>query len=196
MPDVAALDLEADDAGTLDRDDEVDLVILEVVGDALARDHPVVRLKLFEQGLVDLALGGVGEAGSFVRSDGHCVGKRRWSTVRAKRIRNLPCALCSMVSTESRPLGRLPCEHWLRPSPRSASDLSVAVATFKRLQSGRLFGYLARRPGNRATTARCPRGRAGTRRVQEVGARGWRCRNGEKWWTKGLARRTGRYARE
>ena len=56
----------------------------------------------------------------------------------------------------------------------------MAVATFKGLQSGRLFGYLARRPGNRATTARCPRGRAGTRRVQEVGARGWRCRNGEK----------------
>ena len=50
----------------------------------------------------------------------------------------------------------------------------MAVATFKGLQSGRLFGYLARRPGNRATTARCPRGRAGTRRVQEVGARGRR----------------------
>ena len=56
----------------------------------------------------------------------------------------------------------------------------MAVAIFKWLQSGRLFGYLARRPGNRATTARCPRGRAGTRRVQGVGARGWRCRNGEK----------------
>ena len=63
VPDVAALDLEADDAGALDRDDEVDLVVLEVVGDALAGNHPVVGLKLFEQRLVDLALGGVGEAG-------------------------------------------------------------------------------------------------------------------------------------
>ena len=46
MPDLAALDLEADDAGALDRDDEVDLVVLEVVGDALAGDHSVVGLEL------------------------------------------------------------------------------------------------------------------------------------------------------
>lgn len=32
------------------------------------------------------------------------------------------------------------------------------------LTSGRLLGYLARLPGNRASTARCPRGRAGTPR--------------------------------
>ena len=49
MPDLAALDLEADDAGTLDGDDEVDLVILEVVGDALAGDDEVVGLELFER---------------------------------------------------------------------------------------------------------------------------------------------------
>lgn len=52
------------------------------------------------------------------------------------------------------------------------------------LTSGRLFGYLARRPGNRATTARCPRGRAGTpplrRGVQVVGARVRYRRNGEQ----------------
>ena len=36
VPDLAALDLEADDPGTLDRDDEVDLVVLEMVGYALA----------------------------------------------------------------------------------------------------------------------------------------------------------------
>jgi hypothetical protein len=67
VPDVAALDLKTDDAGALDRDDEVDLVVLEMVGNALAGDHPVVGLKLFEQGLVDLALGGVGEARGFRR---------------------------------------------------------------------------------------------------------------------------------
>lgn len=50
----------------------------------------------------------------------------------------------------------------------------------KKLSSGRQFGYLARRLGNRATTARCPRGRAGTRDVQVVDVRGWRCRVGEK----------------
>ena len=51
VPDLAALDLEADDAGALDRDDEVDLVVLEVVGDALAGNHQVVWLKLFDAGL-------------------------------------------------------------------------------------------------------------------------------------------------
>ena len=39
VPDIAALDLEAHDAGTFDRDDEVDLVVLEVVGDALTGDY-------------------------------------------------------------------------------------------------------------------------------------------------------------
>ena len=67
VPDLAALDLEADDAGALDGDDEVDLVVLEVVGDALAGDDAVVGLELVEQGLVDRALGAVGEARAFRR---------------------------------------------------------------------------------------------------------------------------------
>ena len=123
----------------------------------------------------------VGEAGRFVGSDGHCVGKRRWSAVRAKRIRTSHAPLCSMVSTESRPLGRLPSRALDFVHPREVrATCRWPLLPLSRLQSGRLFGYLARRPGNRATTARCPRGRAGTRRVQEVGARGWRCQNGEK----------------
>ena len=68
VPDLAALDLEADDAGALDGDDEVDLVVLEVVGDALARDHQVVGLELVDEGLVDLALGAVGEPRAFRRA--------------------------------------------------------------------------------------------------------------------------------
>jgi len=51
---------------------------------------------------------------------------------------------------------------------------------WRKLKSGRLFGYLARRPGNRATTARCPRGRAGTPSVQVVGVRRRHRRNGEQ----------------
>ena len=44
------LDLQTDTAGALDRNDEVHLMVLEVVGDTLARNHPVVWLKLFQQG--------------------------------------------------------------------------------------------------------------------------------------------------
>jgi hypothetical protein len=68
---------------------------------------------------------------------------------------------------------------WAGNNPRLASrkqsDLSASSLILESLKSGRLFGYLARRPGNRASTARCPRGRAGTRRVQVVDARGRRC---------------------
>ena len=71
VPHLAALDLEADDAGALDGDDEVDLVILEVVGDALAGNDEVVGLELFDERLVDLALGAVGEARGFGGSNGH-----------------------------------------------------------------------------------------------------------------------------
>ena len=63
MPDFAALDLDADDAGAFDGDDEVDLVILEVVGDPLAGDEKVVLAELVDEQLPDLALGLVGEAG-------------------------------------------------------------------------------------------------------------------------------------
>ena len=71
VPDLAALDLQADDAGALDGDDEVDLVILEVVGDALARDDEVVGLELVDERLVDAALGAVGEPRSVGGGDGH-----------------------------------------------------------------------------------------------------------------------------
>ena len=49
VPDLAALDLEADDAGALDRHDEVDLVVLEMVGHALTGDDEVVGLELFDR---------------------------------------------------------------------------------------------------------------------------------------------------
>ena len=42
VPDFAAFDLDADDTGAFDGDDEVDLVILEVVGDPLSGDEEVV----------------------------------------------------------------------------------------------------------------------------------------------------------
>jgi hypothetical protein len=42
VPDLATLDLKADNAGPLNRDDKVDLVILEVIGNTLAGDHAVV----------------------------------------------------------------------------------------------------------------------------------------------------------
>jgi len=71
MPDLTALDLQTDDAGTLDGDDEVDLVILEVVGDALAGDDEVVGLELLDERLVDVALGPVGETRGFGGRDGH-----------------------------------------------------------------------------------------------------------------------------
>jgi hypothetical protein len=71
VPHLAALDFEADDAGALDGDDEVDLMILEVISNALPRNDEVVGLKLLDQRLVDVALGPVGEAPSFGWSDRH-----------------------------------------------------------------------------------------------------------------------------
>lgn len=44
--DLTALDLEAGDAGAVDGDDEIDLVLLVVVGDALAGDEEVVVKEL------------------------------------------------------------------------------------------------------------------------------------------------------
>lgn len=65
MPDLTALDFETHDAGALDGDDEVDLVVLEVVGHALARYEEIVGLELLDERLPDLALGAIGEAGCF-----------------------------------------------------------------------------------------------------------------------------------
>jgi hypothetical protein len=71
VPDLSAFDFEADDAGALDGDDEVDLVVLEMVGDTLPRNDEVVGLKLLDQRLLDVALGPVGEARSFGGRDRH-----------------------------------------------------------------------------------------------------------------------------
>ena len=80
MPDLSAFDLEADDACALDRDDEVDLVVLEVVGDALAGDDEIVGLELFKQRLVDAALGAIGQPRGVGRGDAHRrVGLLVWS---------------------------------------------------------------------------------------------------------------------
>ena len=49
MPYLAALYLEADNAGTFDRDDEVDFMILKVIGDPLARYEEVVGLELIDE---------------------------------------------------------------------------------------------------------------------------------------------------
>ena len=71
MPDLAALDLEADDAGALDGDDEVDLVILEVVGDALAGDHQVAGVELRDERFPDPAFGPVGQSRRLTRRVTH-----------------------------------------------------------------------------------------------------------------------------
>ena len=61
VPDLAALHLDADDAGAFDGDHEVDLVILEVIGDPLAGDDEVAGLELFDERLPDEAFGAVGQ---------------------------------------------------------------------------------------------------------------------------------------
>lgn len=71
MPDLATLHLHADDAGALDGHDEVDLMILEVVGDALAGDDEVVLAELLDEQLPHLAFGVVGQAGVVGQGDGH-----------------------------------------------------------------------------------------------------------------------------
>ena len=61
MPDLATLDLDADDARALDGHQEVDLMIFEVVGDPLAGDDEVALAELLHQFRTDPAFGGVGQ---------------------------------------------------------------------------------------------------------------------------------------
>ena len=112
VPHLPALDLETDDPGPLDRDDEVDLVILEVVGDALAGDDEVVGLKLFGQRLVDAALGAVGETWAFGRGDGHGLAASTPSS--QSRISNPPRSARLLRATPTM-LSRVPpCRRRLR----------------------------------------------------------------------------------
>lgn len=71
VPDLAALDLEADDARALDGDEEVDLVVFQVIGHALARDDEVTGLQLFDQGAPNGPLGAVGQPRHKADVDGH-----------------------------------------------------------------------------------------------------------------------------
>lgn len=63
VPHLAALNLEAGDAGAVDGDDEIDLVLLVVVGDALTGDEEIVVEELVAQQGPDLLFGGGSEAG-------------------------------------------------------------------------------------------------------------------------------------
>ena len=71
MGDFAALDFNAHDARALDGDNEVDLVILEMIGDPLAGDHQVAVTELLAQGGPDTPFGGSGQAGVIGHRDGH-----------------------------------------------------------------------------------------------------------------------------
>jgi hypothetical protein len=98
VPDIAALDLEAGDAGTFYRNDEIHLVILEVIGHTLAGDDTVVGLKLFEQSLVNLPLGAVGKARSLIRRDRHAAGP---TMVEGRTGGRGICAIASRASAEN-----------------------------------------------------------------------------------------------
>ena len=71
VPDLAALHLDADDARAFDGDHEVDLVVLEVIGDALAGDDEVAGFELVDERLPDELLGAVGQPWDFRDVDGH-----------------------------------------------------------------------------------------------------------------------------
>ena len=73
MPDLAAFDLDAHDAGALDGHDEVDLVILEMVGDALTRHDEIIGLELVDQRSIGAALGAL-ESGLLIGRDAHAAG--------------------------------------------------------------------------------------------------------------------------
>jgi hypothetical protein len=82
MGDFAALDFNAHDARALDRDNEVDLVILEMIGDPLAGDHQVAVTELLAQGGPDTPFGGSGQAGVNGQRDGPFI-PSRWAWLRA-----------------------------------------------------------------------------------------------------------------
>ena len=71
VSDLAALDLNAHDSRTLDRNDEVKFVIFEMVGDPLAGDHQVTLAEVLGQSLPDAPLGVIGQAGVIGHRDGH-----------------------------------------------------------------------------------------------------------------------------
>lgn len=106
VPDLAALDLDADDAGSLDGDDKVDLVVLEVVGDPLAGDDEVVLAELLDEHLPDLAFGVVGETRVVGEGDGHQRGVPGSMLSSHSRISKPPrsarfaCAAAVMVSID------------------------------------------------------------------------------------------------
>ena len=76
MGDLATLDFDADDSRALDGDQEVDLVVLEMIGDSLAGDHQVAVSELLTQGGPDTPFGGTGQAGVIRQRDGHFIPSR------------------------------------------------------------------------------------------------------------------------
>ena len=69
--DLTALDLDTDNARALNGDDEVDLVILEAIGDPLAGDHKVTIAELVDQSGPDTPLGVIGHTGVIGQRDGY-----------------------------------------------------------------------------------------------------------------------------
>ncbi len=71
VPDLAALDFDADNAGAFDADDEVDLVVLEVISHPLSGDDQVVRFEMVGEGLPGAPLRGVSQARRLGGSDSY-----------------------------------------------------------------------------------------------------------------------------
>lgn len=71
VPDLSPFDLDADHPGAFDGHDEVDLVVLEVIGDTLPGDYQVLVAELVDEQLPHPSLGGVREAGCLRECDRH-----------------------------------------------------------------------------------------------------------------------------
>ena len=82
VPHLAALDLDADDAGALDRHHEVDLVVLEVVGHPLPGDQQVAGAELLGERLPDHAFGVVGQPRGPLGCDRHAYSPSRHDRLR------------------------------------------------------------------------------------------------------------------